>query len=364
VTQSITHGLTGEEVGAIVEKAIRASHEHERPQGEGAEGQIQAVASENEQLRGELASAVRRAADAEARGLPDAGGVIEQLKATGDTAKLMAFLEGHKDLADAFTERAQQERISVRLEIAAVAHLRGEIPRAQQALDEVLAVEPDNLHAINRKGHIYRTLGRLGEAEAAYNRAREIGEAAGNREAEAVACGNLGLIYRTRGQLDKAEEMLRKSLAINEELGRKEGMANQYGNLGLIYRRRGDLAKAEEMHLKSLAIEEQLGRKEGMAADYGNLGLIYMDRGELDKAEEMDLKSLAIEKQLGHKEGMAADYGNLGLIYQTRGDLDKAEEMVRKALTLFEQIGIKHMVAWAQARLEQIAALRRSAGEG
>jgi tetratricopeptide (TPR) repeat protein len=101
-----------------------------------------------------------------------------------------------------------------------------------------------------------------------------------------------------------------------------------------------------------------------MAASYCSLGLIYMDRGELDKAEEMHLKSLAIEKQLGHKEGMARQYGNLGLIYQTRGDLDKAEEMVRKALTLFEQIGMEHRVAWAQARLEQIAALRRSAGEG
>jgi tetratricopeptide (TPR) repeat protein len=283
-------------------------------------------------LKEQLASAVRRAEEAEQRGVPDAKGLIEQLRESDDTARLLEFLLAQEDTG-------KEDLVELRREIAAVAYLRGKIDIAERALKDILRVLPDDLDALNRMGHIHRMCGRLDEAMANYRRVLDLATKQKDQTGQAAAYGNLGLIYRTRGDLAEAERMHRKSLEISEQLGRQEGMAAAYDNLGLIYRTRGDLDEAERVHRKSLEIDEQLGRQEGMAATYGNLGLIYRTRGDLDEAERMHRKSLEIDEQLGRQEGMAATYGNLGIIYGTRGDLDEAEWMLRKSLKINEQLG-------------------------
>ncbi len=287
---------------------------------------------ENESLQRDMAAAVQRTEQAEDQGEPEAKDALESLRNTGDTTRLLEYLVKLRDVG-------QANLLELNREIAAVAYLTGQIDTATTALRAILSINPDDLDAINRMGHINSLRGNLDEAVKAYSRVLEIAGERSDDTWRAIAYGNLGLIYQIRGELDKAEQMHRKSLEISERLGRQEGMAATYGNLGLIHQIRGDLDKAEQMHRKSLEINERLGCQEGMAIQYGNLANISRTHGDLDKAEQMLRKSLEIDERLGRQEGMANAFGNLGLIYQDRSELDKAEQMHRKSLEIDEHLG-------------------------
>ena len=283
-------------------------------------------------LKEQLTKAVERAMELEKSGdVPEAEGIIEELRKSGDVSRLLEVLVKDRDVhRDELIERNQ--------EIAVIAYLKGDIDIAMEAVNEILKVLPEDLFALNRRGIIHSLQGKLKESECDFKRVLELANEKGNNKDRAVALSNLGNVYYKRGELDKAEDMNLKSLEIAEKLGFQEMMASDYGNLGLIYRLRGELDKAEEMHNKSLEINKKLGRLEGMASQYGNLGIVYKTRGELDKAEEMHLKSLEINEKLGRLEGVAGNYGNLGNVYQMRGKLDKAEGMQKKALEIDKEI--------------------------
>ena len=237
------------------------------------------------------------------------------------------------------------------LDVGNIAYLKN-TQEAFEAYSKAIALNPANIEAWNRLGHINHRLGNLDESITAYETVLKLD--GDDQSSQTIAFGNLGLIYQTRGELDKAEEFHLKALKINEAIGRQEGMAADYGNLGLIYQTRGELDKAEESHLRALKINEAISNQEGIAADYGNLGQIYRTRGELNKAKEFHLKALKINEVIGRQEGMANQYGNLGVIYEIKGELGKAEELYLKALKINEAIGRQEGMADAYGNLGEI----------
>jgi tetratricopeptide (TPR) repeat protein len=259
-------------------------------------------------LKNQLISAIQRAAEAEDRiSIPEANGIIEELRKTGDTKRLLDVLIKERD-------KNKNELIERNNEIGAVAYLRRETKIALDATEQVLALEPNNLKSMNQKG----------------------------------------LILSLQGKLDEAEEIHRKYLNIAQQIGNQRGMAIGYGNLGIIYQERGKLNEAEEMHKKALEIDERIGHQEGIADDFGNLGCIYLIRGEFDKAEEMFKKSLEIAEKIGLSEVMADQYGNLGTIYEQKGDLEKARWYWEKARDLFKKIGMPNEVKEVEECIEKI----------
>jgi len=291
-----------------------------------------------EQLKDDLEKAIERIKILEAKGSqPDAEKALEELRKSGDMRRLQNLLIKDRDVnRDALIQRNR--------EIAAVAYLRGDIDIASEAVDEILKVLPDDIFALNQRGHIHRLRGQLKEAEYCYRRLLQLGSELSDEEVQAAALGNLGLIYSTRGELDKAEKMILKSLEKAERIGWLELIASQYGHLGAINQTRGVLDKAEEMHQKSLEIHEQLGHLEGMATQYSNLGNIYLIQGVLDKAEGMYKKALKIDKKIGRLEGQAIRYLNLGTVYKQRGDAGKSKDYYEKAVRFLERIGMPHIV--------------------
>ena len=197
---------------------------------------------ENQKIKEELTSALKRVAELEKSGeVPEAEGIIEELRKSGDVSRLLEVLEKDRDVH-------RNELIERNREIAAVAFLKGDIEKATEAVSEIIKIQPYDMDALNRKGRIHILRGELDEAVDCYKRVLEVAIEINFNQAEAAALGNLGLIYMDRGELDKAEEMHKKALEIDEKNGRLEGMASSYGNLGLIYQTRGELEKAEEMH--------------------------------------------------------------------------------------------------------------------
>jgi len=296
----------------------------------------------------QLAQALKRIKELESKGeYPQAQQAIEDLRKSSDMTKLQELLIEDRD-------RYKDQLIQRNREIAVVAFLRGDIDIAENAADEILKLLPDDMFALNQKGHIHSLQGRLDQAKESCDRVLELAREKQDRQTEAAALGNLGILYLTRGDLENAEQMYKKALEINQQIGRLEGQAIQYGNLGLIYEVRGNFDESEEMHKKALEIFCQLGSLEGQASTYGNLGIVYQKRGDFNKAEEIYKKSLDIFEKLGAIEGQANTYTNIGIVYRLSGDETKAEKYWQKALMLYNQIGIPHMVAKIQSLLDSL----------
>jgi tetratricopeptide (TPR) repeat protein len=338
------HGLDGSDAA----KLVMPFFEHALQ----LQAQVTELSTEKEDLKKKLDAAIRRAEEAEIQGDRKAREALEQFRNSGDTAKLLNFLQADRD-------RALEDMIDRHWEIAAVAYMgvymAGGLQAAITAIDDTLEFIPNDLGALTVKGHIYRKGGLLDDAEAIYNRVLEIARNQNDESAMAASYSNLGIVYRTRGDLKTAEDYYNKALEINEKLRRREGIAIQYGNLGSIYAMRGDLDRAEEYYNKALEIDERLGRQEGIAINYGNLGLVYAMRVNLDGAKEYLDKALEIDTQFfPGGDGMAINFGNIGLVDALRGDLQGAREHWTKARDMYEGMGMPHMVEKVQGWLDEL----------
>lgn len=333
------------------------------------------LAVENESLRNQVRAALQRVADAETAAGRDPLKRLEELR-QGDAHDLLAFLDEQID-------KDELDLIEKHRERAAVAYTVGEIDKAEASLRKILALDPNDIDAVNRMGQVHILRGELEQADAALRRAMQLAgqhgssqaivfsnfgklmyikgdydgaqamhrkalaihQQVGHMEGVAIASCNLGVLLMMRGDLDAAEAMYRSALAIHVQSGNKKGMADNYANIGLIQRSRGNLSEAESLLRDSLAIEVQLGCLEGMASDYSSIGNILQGRDDLSGAEAMHRKALAIHEQLNHKKGMASDFGNLGNVLFKRRDFGGAEAMYRKALAIDEQLSSQDGIA-------------------
>ena len=115
---------------------------------------------------------------------------------------------------------------------------------------------------------------------------------------------NLGVLYKSQGKLAEAEEMYSRALKGKEKaLGADHtSTLDTVNNLGLLYKSQGKLAEAEEMYLRALQ-----GYKKALGVDHtstlgtvNNLGILYQSQGKLLGAEEMYLRALkGYEQTLG-----------------------------------------------------------------
>lgn len=313
----------------------------------------------------------------------------------GDTSNAEEIFVGIAEEAEHKGKEKYIEAAEALRHVGSLAFLH-DTQKAFKAYKRSTELDPVNWDGWNSLGLLYFRIGKFGDAENAFETILKIPES--NKEAQAVAYGNLGIIYRTRGDLDRSVEYHEKALVLNKELVRiqgmagdycnlgiiygtrgdlersikyieaalvlsrgladKDGMANCYGNLGHVYLIRGDLDRAIEYSEKALAMKRELGDKNGIASCYGNLGYVYYKQGNLDRAVECHEKALVIDKELGNKEGISSDYGNLGLVYQTRGDLDLAVEYHEKALALNREMGRKKGMAIQHSNLGRIYRIR------
>jgi tetratricopeptide (TPR) repeat protein len=266
------------------------------------------------------------------------------------------------------------------------------------AYERAVALAPQDLEAQNQLGHLYLRVGRLAEAEAAYQsilssvdstdqlsqaacfgnlgriafargdfagadgfhkRALAVHEKLGMLEGQGANLTNLGNVAYSRGDIAGAEDFQKRALAIHEKLGDLEGQAINLTNLGNIANEHSDLVAAAGFLNRALAIDEKLGSLEGQASALGNLGNVAHASGDFDGAEALHNRALALDQKLGNLEGQAQDFGNLGLVASARGELAKAEDYHKQALAIDEKLGIREGQAADLANLGNVAKARK-----
>ena len=117
---------------------------------------------------------------------------------------------------------------------------------------------------LNNMGLVYTQLGRLDEAQAAYDEAVIHCQAVGDVPHRLLAHVNSATLWLARGDIDRAEALCRRVLEESTEAGDQRALAETYKHLGVIARMHGGFADAER-HL-AMAYEKAMQREDLLLA--------------------------------------------------------------------------------------------------
>ncbi|MCG8565957.1 MAG: tetratricopeptide repeat protein [Desulfobacterales bacterium] len=121
----------------------------------------------------------------------------------------------------------------------------------------VLVLDPANVLAWNRLGHILIWEGAAQRAIDAYGQAFDLQDY--SQESRALRYGHLGNVWQQLGYLDAALALYSQSIAISEARNDQVELGLVYGNMGLALQKHGDLDQGLEMYVRSLAFHESMG---------------------------------------------------------------------------------------------------------
>jgi tetratricopeptide (TPR) repeat protein len=234
--------------------------------------------------------------------------------------------------------------------------------------------EKNRLYLHNRLGILYSLFGKLDDALIHHRSAKELNQAADNKEGMGINLGQMGMIYEAHAKYDEALQHLELSLAIYKELGDQMVVAQRLEQIGSIQKQQGNYDVAFESYTAALAINRDKNNLQSIAANLEQLGRIHDEQGKFDQAldyykqsleakdKTQDKKGIAsLSHQVGNvhfvkgdlqqeqsladfekadeKKGMAAGYHQVGRVHQTKGDIDTALTNYKKAMELREEIG-------------------------
>lgn len=208
--------------------------------------------------------------------------------------------------------------------LAAIHMAEGELDQTLEELDRVLELRPEDLPSIIRRGRVLLDLGRVEEAEGAFQKAHELDPDS------AAAHHGLGEVCYEQDRLEEAVAHFERALELQPE-----ATSVQY-KLGLTYRKIGDLEKARE-HLSAnrsdpvsfpdplIVVLDRFVHHSRPLLKAGNLA---MEDGKLEEAAELYRRAVEADP-----EDALAQY-NLGFVLIRFGQRDEAEKRFRKAIEL------------------------------
>ena len=96
--------------------------------------------------------------------------------------------------------------------------------QALQAYKKASDIDPENVNAYSRQGHVYRQLKQFDLAEKAYKRVQSFGNQSTVNQALTLA--NFGMLNVSKGKLAEAEDAFNESLSIYKRIQDEAGIAN------------------------------------------------------------------------------------------------------------------------------------------
>ncbi len=182
---------------------------------------------------------------------------------------------------------------------------RGRVREGLRLIEPFL--DPDHAHAIPeaiqasaafRRGnaliHLGDAVGAIRDWEASLAHYR----AAGNRQGQGNALGNLGIAYSRLGEVTKAIDYYEQYLSLAREIGYRRGEGKALGSLGIAYDSLGEVTKAIDYYEQALVISREIGDRQGEGSFLGNLGSAYARLGEVTKAIDYYEQALKIGREI------------------------------------------------------------------
>lgn len=199
---------------------------------------------------------------------------------------------------------------------------------------ELLRGRGEGLVVHNRLGAVYGSLGETGEALAAFRTVLR----SGDRTAQAGALNNLAVLYRSQGKLMEAEEVLRRALALSRELGLRLDEARTLDGLTGLYLILGRLPRALDASEQALGLYRALGDRSGEASSLLQQGTVYGRAGLTATARHVLAGALSLARRVGEGRLEVSILNELSGLHVRSGDPGSALEVLRQAFAIAERI--------------------------
>ncbi len=213
-------------------------------------------------------------------------------RARGNLSLLEATLlaqEGKIDEALAMFEAAlpfSEEKDAIYFNMGSIYFSRQEIEKAEDAFQKALRENPRHQRAHRRLGNALELLGRMEEAQAAYEKASDLAQdPASEIDAQLLALTAKGRIASRDGKLDEAEAAFKKTTELQADNG------SNFFNLGFIYFRNNKKDLAARAFERAIA----LSPKESDA--YMALATLHEEEDRLEEAMSLYEKVVTIEQR-------------------------------------------------------------------
>ncbi|HKB49798.1 MAG TPA: tetratricopeptide repeat protein, partial [Ktedonobacterales bacterium] len=232
-------------------------------------------------------------------------------------------------------------------------------PRAARALD---TLAPAAAALIGSNMAVYlATLGRAVEALSVIEEATAHARIAGDVQVQVLAHYMRGNILRDLGRLDDAERAWQESSTLAREAGSLDFRAIALSNRGLAQVAHGDLAQARVLYVQALEVGTQLGDPYLVAwsrGDIAELAFIGGDWGQARTALETTLEAVRVRPP-GASRAVGLTYG-AGMPLALLGRLDLAEGRTEEGLLALGQVlrlsessTASGILPWAQQALAE-----------
>lgn len=220
------------------------------------------------------------------------------------------------------------------------------VDKAQQALTTDFDSVDHFASALEIRGEVYRSIGKLEEAKDDFKQAIDQLDNRPDRLLQiARLYAELGAVHDDLGHPSRATDLWEKALHLFETADPPSPLdvAAMANNLASLRKANGDTDGAETYYLKALEILHQhLGpENEETATVSNNLGALYLGSGYHEQAREMLMMALEARRATfgdGHPD-TAQSHNNLALALLQTGDRSWARRHFEKALEAYERLG-------------------------
>ena len=187
---------------------------------------------------------------------------------------------------------------------------QGRLGDADASYQRALALNPDYLEAHYNRGLVRQAQGRLDEAVACY------GKVLARKPDHAEAHNNLGNALQAQGKLEQA------LAAYGQALRYKPNFADAHNNAGNVLRAQGNAEAAIASYMRALTHQAK------HAEALHNLSIVLLEQGKLQEA------AAALRRALALKPDYAAAHCSLGNTLTEQGNAAAAAACFRRALDL------------------------------
>ncbi len=255
------------------------------------------------------------------------------------------------------------------LDLGALDLVRGEADdETRELLERAVSVAEDSEEdralprALNNLGGLYVQLGRIEDAEAAYERCFALRDEMGDRVQIAKAHGQLGHIKQEKGEFDRAREEVAEAIDIAESVDNPQVLVTNYQRLASIHHTLGELDAAVDRTREALAVADRLDNPGQRVSLLTSLADRHVDRGDFDRGRELAEEALEVAAEVGEADRRWGALAVLGNARHATDDSEGAREAYAEALSVArdgDALG-DAQVAVSRARL---AAVARKAGD-
>ncbi len=179
-----------------------------------------------------------------------------------------------------------------------------------EALEEQIALNPQNAHYSNDLAIVYEKMGNVDKAIEHYK------EAIKKDPSFAKAYNNLGVILYKQGKYAQAVEIFKLSLQVDDKF------VSTYVNLGAACNKAKRYEEGEKALLQAIELDDE------NAGAYANLGNIY------NKMKRHDEARIQHEMALMLDDKAASNYANIGITYKNLGLFEEAKKALEQAIMI------------------------------